>query len=277
MIRNLSSARCGRFATQLPPGADDKASMNLGNALVNSCLHLFWPARCAGCDGILASDDAVFCGPCAQATLPIGNACAGCALPQFGPRSRDRCPGCVRLDFGFSRAFAAFEYGGPLADAIVRMKHGDRPEMARRLGRLLSGAVARAIEPAHGPPIDVVLPVPLHARKLRRRGFNQALVLTLSALGRARLFSRSPVPRIERRLLVRVKETRELGRSGPGARRVELYGAFAVSDPSRVVGRRFLLVDDVMTTGATFSECADVLMRAGAKEVRVVALARTLC
>ena len=236
---------------------------------------MFWPARCAGCDGILGSDDAVFCGPCAQATLPIGNACAGCALPRFGPGGRDRCPGCARLEFGFSRAFAAFEYGGPLADAIVRMKHGDRPEMARRLGRLLSGAVMRAV--VGGPPIDAVLPVPLHARKLRRRGFNQALELPLSALARARMFSRTPMPRIDRRLLLRVKETRELGRAGPGARRVELYGAFAVSDPARVVGRRFLMIDDVMTTGATFSECADVLMRAGAMEVRVVALARTLC
>lgn len=250
--------------------------MHLGHTLMTSCLQLFWPARCAGCDGILGSDDAVFCGPCAQAILPIGDACAGCALPQFGPLWRDRCPGCVRLDFAFSRAFAAFEYGGPLADAIVRMKHGDRPELARRLGRLLSGAVTRAIHPGSGPPIDVVLPVPLHARKLRRRGFNQALELSLSALGRARAFSRVVPPRLERHLLVRVKETRELGRSGPGARRGELRDAFAVSDRARVVGRRFLIVDDVMTTGATFSECADVLMCAGAKEVRVVALARTL-
>jgi len=250
--------------------------MTFGHAMVTSCLQLFWPARCAGCDGILASDDAVFCGPCAQATLPIGAACAGCALPQFGPLWRDRCPGCVRLDFEFSRAFAAFEYGGPLADAIVRMKHGDRPELARRLGRLLSGAVTRAIASESGPPLDAVVPVPLHARKLRRRGFNQALELSLAALSRARSFSPVVPPRLERHLLVRVKETRELGRSGPGARREELHGAFAVADRARVVGRRFLIIDDVMTTGATFNECAEALRRAGAREVRVAALARTL-
>jgi ComF family protein len=250
--------------------------MSLGNALVTSCLQLFWPARCVGCDVVLASDDAVFCGRCAQATLPIGNACAGCALPQFGPPARLRCPGCARLDFAFSRAFAAFEYGGPLADAIVRMKHGDRPELARRLGRLLTDALGRALAPSAGPPIDAILPVPLHPRKLRRRGFNQALELAVVALARGPSLPLLAAPRIERSLLQRVRDTRELGRAGPSARRVALFGAFAAADPARVRGRRFVIVDDVMTTGATFNECAEVLGRAGAEEVRVVALARAL-
>jgi predicted amidophosphoribosyltransferase len=73
-----------------------------------------------------------------------------------------------------------------------------------------------------------------------------------------------------------VKATRELGRHGPGARQVEVFGAFAVADPARVVGRRFLVLDDVMTTGATLNECAETLMRAGAREVRVAALARAV-
>lgn len=250
--------------------------MALGSALVNSCLHLLWPARCAACDVVMASDDAVFCGGCAQATLPIGNACAGCALPHFGPPARLWCPGCARLDFAFSRAFAAFEYGGPLADAIVRMKHGDRPESARRLGRLLAEPLARALSPTAGPPIDAILPVPLHARKLRQRGFNQALELALAARTRTPALPLASMPRLDRTLLLRVKETRELGHAGPSVRRVAVFGAFAVADPARVSGKRFVLVDDVMTTGATFNECAEVLGRAGAEEVRVVALARAL-
>ncbi|HEY4186020.1 MAG TPA: ComF family protein [Polyangia bacterium] len=250
--------------------------MSLGSAVVTSCLQLFWPARCAGCDVALASDNPVLCGGCAQATLPIGNSCAGCALPHFGPPARHRCPGCARFDFAFSRAYAAFEYGGPLADAIVRMKHGDRPDLARRLGRLLAEPLARALAPASGPPVDAILPVPLHPRKLRRRGFNQALELAVVALSRRPAPALLAAPRIERTLLQRVRDTRELGRGGPNARRVALFGAFAVADPARVRGRRFVLVDDVMTTGATFNECAEVLVRAGAEEVRVVALTRTL-
>jgi predicted amidophosphoribosyltransferase len=155
-----------------------------------------------------------------------------------------------------------------------------------------------AISPAADFPIDAVLPVPLHPRKLRQRGFNQALELARVALGTIRgdlsgtpsgtssgtpsgtPSDRSPrptlLPTLERHVLIRTRHTRELGRSGPGDRRAEVFGAFGVSDPTRVAGRRFLVVDDVMTTGATLNECAETLIRAGATEVRVVALARAV-
>ena len=138
--------------------------------------------------------------------------------------------------------------------------------------------VARAVDGNGGPPVDALVPVPLHPRKLRRRGFNQALELSRVVLGRMRAASLpgAVLPVLERRLLLRVKDTRELGRSGPGARQVEVFGAFAVADPARVAGRRFLVLDDVMTTGATLNECAETLRCAGAEDVRVVALARAI-
>jgi len=159
------------------------------------------------------------------------------------------------------------------------MKHGDRPELARRLGRLLAATLARAIGQGSGERVaDAIVPVPLHARKLRRRGFNQALELALAAQGRLRAAGGEPrrggPPPVERRLLVRVKDTRELGRHGPSARRSEVQDAFAVVDRTRVVDRCFVVVDDVMTTGATLGACAKTLIGAGAREVRVVALAR---
>jgi ComF family protein len=174
----------------------------------------------------------------------------------------------------------ACEYGGALADAIVRMKHGGRRDLARRLARLLADPLARVL--AHGGfnAGDAVVPVPLHARKLRGRGFNQAL--ELARLGCAVLARRrgrdaaSELPALERRLLIRVRDTRELGHLGPAARRREVAGAFAVPEGRRLRGRRVLLVDDVFTTGATLNECARVLDAAGAREVRVVALARVV-
>jgi ComF family protein len=253
--------------------------MTLGNALISSCGQLFWPAHCAGCDVVLHSDDAIFCGPCAQSINPIALACSRCALPRWElalEPPRPRCPACASRDLAFSRAFAACEYGEALASAIMRMKHGGRPDLARRLGRILEDTVARAMNPAAGKPIDAVVPVPLHPRKLRQRGFNQALELARVVLRRLRAASPrgSTLPTLERELLLRVRETRQLGRSGPGARQAEVFGAFAVADPARVARRRFLVLDDVMTTGATLNECAEALMRAGAREVRVVARAR---
>jgi len=84
------------------------------------------------------------------------------------------------------------------------------------------------------------------------------------------------LPVLERRLLCRIRDTRELGRMGPAERLGEVAGAFAVSDPRRLRGRRVLLVDDVFTTGATLNECARTLRAGGAREVRVVALARAV-
>jgi ComF family protein len=262
--------------------------MNLGATLISSCVQLVWPARCVGCDQVLATDAAIFCAECAPAVNPVVRACEACATPGVGSNSgrgpapaRQRCPACARLDFAFSRAFAALEYGGPLASGIIRMKHGGRPDLARRLGRLLRDTLARAaaLDGAGGDdPVEVVVPVPLHTRKLRRRGFNQALDLTrvaLSGVRRARAAGRA-WPVLERQLLVRVRDTRELGHFGPGARQVEVFGAFAVTEPWRVAGRRVLVVDDVMTTGATLNECAETLLRAGATEVRVAALARAV-
>jgi|GEM_PF-203553 len=281
--------------------------MNLASVLVSSCAQLLWPARCAGCDVILKTDRAVFCSVCTESLNPLMLACPTCALPQTGQPgwswAARRCVECARRGFAFSRAFAGFEYGAALAAAVVRMKHGGRSDLARRLGRLLAPVLRAALAPdgdgdgdgkggkgdvhARGPSrwIDAVIPVPLHPRKLRRRGFNQALLLAraaLAAMPEGRMLRLSPIPvpvprpRLERHLLLRIRHTRELGRWGPNVRRVEVAGAFRVSDPARVAKKRFLLVDDVMTTGATLNECAETLMHAGASEVRVVALARAV-
>ena len=133
--------------------------------------------------------------------------------------------------------------------------------LARVLGRFLA---------AHCPlPIDhdLVVPVPLHLERLRWRGFNQALSL-----------ARALVPRGDARLapmaLVRQRATAAQVGLGEADRRHNIRGAFAVSDRARVRGRRVLLVDDVMTTGATADECAGTLRRAGARQVDVLVLAR---
>jgi predicted amidophosphoribosyltransferase len=160
------------------------------------------------------------------------------------------------------------------------MKHRGRRDLAARLAQLLVIPLARVL--AHGDfsRQDAIVPVPLHPRKLRRRGFNQALELGRAALrllrGRAGGEGTARLPALERTLLLRTRDTRELGHLGPIARLQEVAGAFAVVDPARVRGRRVLLVDDVFTTGATLNECAGVLRVAGAREVRVVALARAV-
>jgi predicted amidophosphoribosyltransferase len=249
-------------------------------ALLSESLQLLWPARCAGCDRVIP-DPFLFCGACSLSLSPLVGTCPGCALPQpDGNPHGGRCAICRRAPFPFAAATVPLEYGEALAAGIVRMKHGGRRDLARRLARLLVRPLADALARGRLGPADAVVPVPLHARKLRQRGFNQALELGRWALaGLARQPGLAPargLPSLERRLLLRIRPTRELGRAGPGARLAEVAGAFAVADRGRVLGRRFLLVDDVFTTGATFSECAATLRAAGARSIDVLALARAV-
>ena len=252
--------------------------------LVSETLHLLWPARCAACDQTVP-EAALFCATCSLALNPLCGVCPGCALPRHDdPRqlvfAGKRCARCLRVPLPFTTANAAFEYGETIAHAIVRMKHGKRRELARRLARLLVPSLADILTRAHLGPDDIVVPVPLHNRKLRERGFNQALELARFALiGLARapkLKPRTGLPRLERSLLHRTRETRSLGHASPGARFAEVAGAFAVSETDRVRNRRVLVVDDVYTTGATFSACSDALRTAGAADVHVLALARAV-
>jgi ComF family protein len=257
--------------------------MPLASLLAKS-LELVWPAGCAACDRPVP-DEVLFCAPCNLAIDALAAVCPGCALPRgLDPVRRrapeDRCWRCRRIPFPFISAGAGFEYGATLADAIVRMKHGGRRHLARRMARLLVTPLAAVLARNELGRDDLVAPVPLHGKRLRARGFNQALELArgaLFALGRApELAPAGGLPRLERSLLRRARPTRELGHAGPAARLAEVAGAFVVSDAGRLRGKRVLLIDDVFTTGATFSECAEALLRGGATEVHVLALARAV-
>ena len=168
----------------------------------------------------------------------------------------------------FSRVWPVLAYGGATTEAVLHLKHGRRRHLARPLGALLAPALAAAIDSG----VDALCPVPLHPRRLRQRGFNQALEL----LRVAERLARRPGPRplVFPDGLRRIRDTPALGWESPASRRRIVAGAFAVHRPEWAEGRRVLLVDDVMTTGATLAECTRVLLEAGAADVQVTALAR---
>jgi len=225
--------------------------------LLEAVPALLFPDRCGACEALC---EGPFCSPCSETLLPVPAGCPLCGapgdealLPTLRPR---RCARCRKDPPSYARAQAAFLHGGALAEAIHRLKYEGREELARPLGTLFAGC-----EP---PRADVVAPIPLHATRLRERGYDQAALLAREAGRRFGL----PV----RFLLVRVRPTRQQVGLDRTRREENVRASFRAL--RFAAGLRVCLVDDVLTTGATASEAGRALLAAGAIRIEVRTLAR---
>jgi ComF family protein len=236
----------GGGARHAPCFSDRCMLRPLGNAL----LELLYPPRCAACGG----DGEPFCSTCADAIVPPGQGCPRCGRPGRATT----CGACLAEPPAFEAVQAGGLFGGPLADAIHAFKYGDRPALARPLARWLAGSVTL-------PPAAVVVAIPLGRRRRLTRGYDQASRLA------ERLAGAAGAPLLVGALR-RVRETQpQVGRSR-SARAANVAGAF-VAEPRRVSGLELVLVDDVVTTGATMGEAARVLCAAGVAECYAGAVA----
>jgi ComF family protein len=180
-----------------------------------------------------------------------------------------RCGLCRKLAPPFVKAVAYGSYDGSLRELIHLLKYEQVRPAAVVLGRLLAEAVS-GLE-LFGIERPVVVPVPLHARKLRQRGFNQSELIAQEFIKLA-----SGKMTLQCGVLQRRRETKSQIGLTRHQRRENIRGAFIIARPQEIIGREVLLVDDVFTTGTTVSECSRVLLRAGAAKVFVATVARTL-
>ncbi len=178
------------------------------------------------------------------------------------------CTMCRMAPPEFERAVAAADYDEEMREMLHLLKFAGRRAVAELvLGERLAAAIA-LLQKDVAKDL-VVVPVPLFAAREQERGYNQAVLLAKAAVRRM-----SPKLKVHSGVLVRSKDTRPLYMLSPKQRRASLRGAFRVTKPAAVLGREVLLVDDVMTTGATARECARVLKRAGATKVWVATAAK---
>jgi len=212
------------------------AVARVGSIAIDLAAELVAPTRCAACDGTVRRRG-LFCLACASTVERAGG---------------DDDPRCV----------AAFEYGGAIATAIARLKYQERADLASRLGRAMEQA-ARRLDGS----VDLVVPVPLHPRRLAERGYNQAALL-------AGPIARALGVRTRAGALVRVRDTPQQVAMDRESRLSNVDGAFAVRERSKVTGKRVLLVDDVRTTGATLDGCARALHEVGVQRAFALVLAR---
>lgn len=228
----------------------------MANKWVKVAQSLLWPPRCIVCGGE-GCDGRDLCAACWR-ELPFASCCCQrCAEPLVGA---GLCGRCLRSPPRFDHTFALFEYCDPVDSLIRRFKFDGQIHLARLLGEAMAEAL-----PCGGEPADVVVPVPLHPRRLRQRGFNQALELGRFVAAKVGL----PLwPEACERQFDTSPQTSKTARQ----RRNNLRGAFTVV--ADVTGLRIALIDDVMTTGSTADSLARSLKRAGAARVEVWVSAR---
>ncbi len=236
-------------------------------------LNFVYPPRCAACGTGMPIDTARrLCAQCRGAIEPLAGAlCAACGTPLGGDGHEERCRRChfAPPAFDSARAITRYRAGAEGATTVGSLLRRHKYGLDQSLGRALAECLDAAPPLLAGDGYDLVIPVPLHRARLQWRGFNQAALLG-GALAR-----RFGCP-LDVATLARVRPTPPQTARGHAERARNVRNAFKVRRPARVAGRRVLLIDDVMTTGATVNECARVLRAAGARRIDVLTLARVL-
>ncbi|MDX1724019.1 MAG: ComF family protein [Pseudomonas sp.] len=205
------------------------------------------------------------CDSC-ESELPwLGARCQVCALPL--PHAGLTCGGCLRRPPRFDRVEAPWRYAFPIDSLITRFKHQAKWPLGRLLGELLSQHLQHAFDEGLAKP-DLLLPVPLAERRQRQRGFNQAALL-------AQWLSEQLQLPVQQHWLQRLIDTPAQQQLDAATRKRNLRRAFALAPGSQVGDLHLVLVDDVLTTGATAESLARLLKQAGAARVDIYCLART--
>lgn len=237
--------------------------------LITRILDFILPASCSYCRSpVRDSGIPHFCSDCWSDFSPLqGPVCPSCGRPFGSPESLTESPGhecvsCRKDPPHFDQALAAGQFEGPLREAIHVYKYRPLRSLGKPLARWMAEQVRMNV------PLDMVMPVPLHKKRLRVRGFNQALLLAHG------ISERFLMP-LNYDNLVRIRYTRPQVELSARERADNVKGAFNLIRPAEICEKRILLIDDVFTTGATMNECAKVLKDAGAGSVTVLTLART--
>lgn len=240
---------------------------------MKGALRLIYPPQCLCCGNPVAEEGGL-CPDCwREADFIQGSCCSRCGTPLPGDGTEDDqdqaaglmvCDGCLAVQRPWLRGRAALTYRGTGRKLALMLKHGDRPDLAPRLGDWVARAAAPLVRQGM-----IVAPVPVHLRRRMSRKYNQAELLAQRV---ARVHGLAYMPG----LLQRLRHTPMQDHGSVADRFENVMDAIAVPDRmmSRVQGRPVLLVDDVMASGATLTAAAEALRKAGAGPISVVVLAR---
>jgi ComF family protein len=242
----------------------------MAEKIFSKFLDLIYPPKCHICQRFLTDDRGEaghICPECLESLVRITSPlCPSCGIPFVSRVEEDHlCGDCIRKRPHFDSLAAPFLYEGGIMDAIHQIKYNGRTFIAKSVG----GHAASVARERFGETDNfLIVPVPLHPKRLRERGFNQSLVL-------ARAIAPGLGAEIDFLSLRRVKYTQPQTGMKKAERRRNVRGAFGLAGSPDLKGKTVMLVDDVATTGSTLNECAKVLKKAGCEKVFCLVLART--
>ncbi|MCP3887936.1 MAG: ComF family protein [Desulfobulbaceae bacterium] len=237
--------------------------------IIDGCFDLLFPQRCQVCDVALPETErgamvSKFCFDCcAGFELVVKPFCRVCGAELYGDKEKGPlCGRCLKSSPPFAICRSLFRYGGEIQSLVHSLKYKKDSSVLTGIAELTGG-----IELSEFSACDLIVPVPLHIKRLRQRGFNQAALLALTIFGEGK---KQVVPDLLCRTRNTVPQTSLDGLS----RRKSLKGAFTVKRGDNIKGGVICLVDDVYTTGTTVAECSKTLILHGAASVKVLTLAR---
>jgi len=252
--------------------------------IFNELIDVVYPPRCHICHGFLREDPSenrsgFFCQTCSDDFMRISSPiCPVCCTPLEMSQEDHLCEDCLRKRPHYTAAYACYHYDGAIKDAIHQFKYGSKSFMSRSLGPLLAAFAENLALTVHQQGNAtcrwfqekdqlLIIPVPLHPKRLKERGFNQSLLLADHVAVRLGA-------ELDFISLRRVKYTVPQTGLGKEARRKNVNRAFEVINSQAVKGKTVFLVDDVATTGNTVNECARILKRSGCSDVFCLVLAK---
>ena len=233
---------------------------------MRNVLELLFPARCLVCRARLYyGSENIICELCRDEVQCVGERIClscGCELPRGGTHRAGWCGACLQHPPYYTKARSVFLYEPPLPALVRAFKFNHDMVSLTGLKELLVDKDFGEYEEC-----DLIIPVPLHSKRLKERGYNQSLLL-------AKTFFPRSIEKISSNILVRERHTRPQTTLSGDKRRKNLAGAFVVHSKNEVVGKSICLVDDVYTTGTTVNTCSKVLRDAGAASILVLTLTR---
>ncbi len=222
------------------------------------------PPSCSYCGKTTTVDNKYLCPECfSQLTFIKDPYCSCCGKSFSGGDKNHLCGDCLKSSWNFDKARSLLIYGKIIAGLIHNLKYSGDMTGLKTFQHL--GNLSPVMDDLSNP--DLILPVPLHLKRLRERGFNQALLL-------AKKMFVGEKDKIKYHYLLRQADTPSQTGLNGRERRKNLKNVFIVKKPSKIVGRNILILDDVFTTGATADECAGILKKAGCNRVEILTICR---